>query len=718
MENYKSVVTLFLILVLFFNGKIVSAFQDKTDIIQSHQIPSNWINLTSAEDLWESHPETIRSLFSNLDLEYPGLEPVSQALQSADTVTAASRLVTYYKNSESGHWLREKSYTFDSTEDRNRAEQLLNDKITRNGLAEIPKTDNGGWDWTYHGPRNDAEFGYFINRHRFFIDLLRGWQVTGQAAYAEKFDLLIRDWILHNPLPDKDHRVWEVLQTTTAELDWRDINEVNWRVLEAGNRMGDTWPQAFFGFQNAEDFSPAGRLLMLAGIPIHAQYLKEHHSIGHNHGTMELNGLGLAGLAFPEFRHADEWADYALEKMEDELEIQVYPDGVQTELTSTYQLVALRHFETLIENYRNAGRSVSDLYLKRVEEMYDYLAYSMRPDGFQPLNNDSDRSEMSAVVLNAAEIFDRPDWIYIATNGEEGVKPDGLPSRVFPWAGIHVMRNGWDTDSHWGFFHTGPYGTGHQHRDMLHFSVHAYGRDLLVDTGRYTHEDYFSFDPAMWRGYFRSSFSQNVILIDGAGQDVWDRIAEHPLEKGIDYVNIEEFDYAVDTFTGGYENTEGVAEHSRAVFYVRGKYWIVVDRITTDRPRELETLWHFAPDVNTMIEGFQVVSNDTSRGNLRLVPIGDISWDVKIVKGQTEPYIRGWYSETYGNKVPIPTAVYSAHIDDNTTFAWILVPANGSVPEVQAEFIDQDAGKVRMLVDGENPEIVTLPFVGNNLDIE
>ncbi len=695
-----------------------AVFNAQTEFVVKDSLNSDWQEIITAKDLWEAHPEIIRSVFSSLDLEHPGLKPVLEALQNADTVSAANRLVTYYKNSDSGHWLREKSYRFGNSEERNRAEQLLNDKITRNGFAEIPKKDNGGWDWTYHGPRDDAEFGYTLNRHRYFIDLLKGWQETGEETYAEKFDLLVRDWSLHNPLPGEDHRIWEVLRTSTDELDWRDINEVVWRVLEAGNRMGDSWPQAFYGFQDAEEFSAASRLLMLSGIPVHAQYLMEHHAIGHNHGTMELNGLGLAGLAFPEFRQADQWVDYALDKMEDELEIQVYPDGVQTELTSSYQLVALSHFETLIENYRNAGLSVSDSYLNRVEEMYNYLAYSMRPDGFQPLNNDSDRRDMRPAVISAAEIFDRPDWRYIATNGEEGVKPDGLPSRVFPWAGIHVMRNGWDSDNHWGFFHTGPYGTGHQHRDLLHLSVHAYGRDLLVDTGRYTYEDYFNFDPANWRGYFRSSFSHNVVLVDGAGQNVWERIAEDPLKEGTDYVNTEEFDYARDTFTGGYENTEGEAEHTRAVLYVRGKYWVIVDRITTDMPRKLEALWNFAPDVNTVIEDFQVVSNDTSRGNLRIVPAGKISWDVEITKGQTEPYKRGWYSATYGNKEPIPTAVYTADIESDTTFAWVLVPANGTVSSVQADLINPDAGKVRVQIEGEESLVVTVPVTDGTPEID
>ncbi|MEX2395860.1 MAG: alginate lyase family protein [Balneolales bacterium] len=670
----------------------------------------NWQEITTVEDLWELYPEKVRRIFASLDLQHPGLEQVNTALQSADTVAAGKALIQYYKQTDNAGWLLSPSYLTASQSDRELSDQLLEDIFTRAEVsAEVPKLDNGAWDWTFTGPEKDDEFGYTLNRHGSFNHLLKTWHETGNAAYAEKFDELVRDWIIHNPLPDQSEYFWEV-HRTSDELDWRDIGEVVWRDLDAGIRLGESWVHSFYGFQQAEAFSPASRLLMLYSIPIHAAYLKDYHKDSHNWTTMEMNGLGLVGLTFPEYKRADEWAGYALEVMENEINGQVYPDGVQHELSAKTQWVALNRFELLVENYRNAGRSVSDAYLERIEAMYDHLAYSVRPDGHQPLNNDSDREDLRPRILKAADIYDRPDWTYIATNGERGEEPEGLASVVFPWSGIHVMRSGWDAMSHWGFYHTGPYGTGHQHRDKSHLSVHAYGRDLLVDGGRFTHEDYFSFDPTIWRGYFRSSFSHNLILVDGAGQNAGPRIADRPLEEGKNFVNTSTFDYAVDTFSSGYEGVDGQADHTRAVLYVKDKYWVVVDHIATDRPRTLETLWHYAPDVNAGIEAGQVVSNDSGKGNLRIVPAGDIQWDLEMVEGQTEPFIQGWYSITYGEKEPNPTAIYTTNIEGDATFAWVLVPADGQVPEVQAELVDEQTGLVRVTVEGEDPVLVTVPL--------
>ena len=78
---------------------------------------------------------------------------------------------------------------------------------------------------------------------------------------------------------------------------------------------------------------------------------------------------------------------------------------------------------------------------------------------------------------------------------------------------------------------------------------------------------------------------------------------------------------------------------------------------------------------------------------------------VKIVKGQTEPHIQGWWSERYNHKEPSPTAVYSAKIDTTATFAWVLLPGRGAVPHAKAEMIaeDEKGVRIRIEVPGEEP---------------
>lgn len=693
---------------------------------------ANWQEIQQIEQLWRSNPDPIRTVIRSLDRDINSkrFNKIEDALSNSDTVEAAGLLLRYFKEKDPPTWFLNDVHAdkSDGNGYQKEANQLLHhDKLTLTGVtAEIPKTKDGGWNWHYTGPESDDEFGYELNRHTYFIPLLEAYRATGNSDYARKFDLIIRDWTLHNPLPEKDHAIWRVHRINdTSQLDWRDIGEVVWRDLEAGVRLGESWLAAFWGFQQSDVFTPAARLLMLGSIINQAEYLKNYHKKNHNWTTMEMNGLGLAGLLFPEFKQAEKWTTYAISTMEKELNQQVYPDGTQTELSTKTQWVALNRFEMLRDHFLNSGQTVPESYTKRLEEMYRYLARSMRPDGHQPLNNDSDREDLRPRIRTAAEKFNRPDWLYIASNGKKGERPKGLSSSVFPWAGIHIMRGGWAPNSHWSYFDTGPFGTGHQHTDMLHLSIHAHGRDILVDGGRFTHENYFSFDPATWRGYFRSSFSHNVILVDGYGQRDAPTKAKDPLREGIDYVNTDTFDYATGTFSSGFGKGTGNwftpevmadAEHTRAVLFLKSKYWLVVDRIKPERPSSIEVLWHFAPDVSVHLQGEQAVSVDPNKGNLRIVPLNQHSrrWNVKSVRGQTEPHIQGWYSETYGSKQPNATIIYSADIEGQSTFAWLLLPSLGKVPNAEAKIVESDEQSesvtISIKIDDKPRELINVPL--------
>jgi hypothetical protein len=661
-------------------------------------LTGKWQDIRSENDLWQFRPDRIASVFKALDLSQPTLSNVNIKLSQGDTVAAAKALLKYYSRLDRRWVLTAIETTAENFMET--ADALVLDSIIREGnRVKIPLNYSQGWQWDYTGPLKDDEFAYSLNGHQYLPALYMAQRELKDSKYVKTFDRLMKDWVFQHPLPEKGDSIYIVLDTA-QHIDYRDIGEVEWRTIQAGQRLGSSWPQLFYAFQNEDDFSPATRLLMLSSMCEQAEFLKQYHKFGHNWTTMEMNGLALFALAFPEFKKADEWAAYSLSVMSDEINRQVYPDGVQTEVATKTQWVALQRFESIANNFQKANRTISLDYMKGVEKMYNYLAYSMRPDGHQPLNSDSDRDDLRERVLIAAKKFSRADWQWIATNGKLGVIPSAGPSLTFPWAGIHIMRNGWDDQSAWSFFDNGPYGTGHQHRDKLHLSVSAFGKDLLVDGGRFTHQDYFSFDPTIWRGYFRSSFSHNVILVDGNGQNASSTRANTPLVEGDDFVHKKGFDYAYGTFSDGFENVNRKISHSRSVLYLHDKYWVVLDHIDTDQPRKIQVLWHYAPDCEVVLEENEAASTSTDNKNLRIVPAGNVTWEIEVVKGQEEPFKQGWYSETYGSREPNPTVIYSAELAGPVTFAWILVPADGTVPHVNTVFRER-GGIVTVTIDDE-----------------
>jgi hypothetical protein len=631
-------------------------------------------------------PERVSLLFDSLNLDRPALAKVKEAVLARDYPAACHALILYYRTAPTAKWLRHPLVSETRKSDA-RADSILSDKLEFYGKrAAVPRTAAGGLDWTFAGPHNDPEWNFSLNWMGHLAPLTAGYFKTGRRDYVERIDRDVRDWILANPHPGRATRAG------------------GWRGLEVAMRVRN-WLPVFYGLQPVDEFSPAARILMLSSLVEHAQYLMLFHRRDANNWTVsEMHALGTIGSAWPEFRDAGGWRAYSQEKigwLADEL---VYPDGAEAELTSTYHRVATETFDGYVDTLRRFGYPVADSIAVDIKRMWTYLAYSLRPDGTSPQNNDSDRSDIREKLIAAAKSHDRPDWGYIATNGREGNKPRIGPTVTFPWAGHAVMRSGWGADAHWSFFDAGPFGVAHQHHDKLHLSIDAFGRPLLVDAGRFTYAE------GRHRDYFAGSAGHNVLLIDGAGQNQTPARAQRPM-PGADYGSTPEFDFARGIFDAGFSGIKGRAVHTRTVVYLRDRFWIVADRIETDRSRTVEALWHFAPDCKVAVEGKTVASTDAGRGNLRVAPIGGIPWKTTIVAGAERP-VQGWYSAGYDDKVPNPTAIYFAEIPGTTTFAWVLLPARGEVPPVDARVLSsrEDRIEVRVQVGSEPAFVVIVPM--------
>jgi hypothetical protein len=529
-------------------------------------------------------------------------------------------------------------------------------------------------DWSYLGPKDSWEWGYNLNRHYHINELRQAYLKTGNPRYIHGIDDHLRDWVLSNPYPNRKSRE----------------DRPQWRGLEVQHRL-KVWVKVFYEFNHDPGLQPGTQILMLTSIADHADYLRRFHSAGGNWITMEMNALALAAAYWPEFKEAAKWRDHALARMSEQLHHQTYPSGVQKELAMHYHMVAARNMSDLVERAETYGWQLPSESRETLERMYTYAARVSRPDGQQTANNDSAMRDISDQIIAKASRYKRDDWLYIMTNGREGRKPDYTPSVVYPWAGHVVARNNWTRDAHWSFFDVGPWGTGHQHNDKLHISLYAYGRTLLIDSGPFT---YRGRTPE--RRYAQGTQSHNAILIDGRGQNRYEKARQEPMTGN--YHVSDELVFARGTVDQGFQSIEGTAVHTRAMLYIRDKFWIVVDRIKTDRARDISALWHYHPDCTVTLQGDEVVSTDDDKGNLRIIPVGDLKWQPQIVKGSTSPFI-GWHSLTLGHKTPAPSAVYRGQISDTTTFAWILLPARGDVPRLNMKSLATGNEDIRLLID-------------------
>lgn len=636
---------------------------------------------TTVEWVCETQETRVEKMFDALNLDYEGLEEVKTAYEAGNKIEACKTLIAYYKEKAQKD-NRPIDPPAPSDKTHSESEQILQDTFTfQNVTGTVPRQDNGALDWTHRGPNDDREWAFFLNRHGHLGTLLSAYRKTGNPAYVNRIDEHIREWVLVNPYPAEQ------------------TGDARWRGLETMARISQ-WANIFYSLANDDALTPATRILILSSIPDHAHYTQHFHAQGGNWLAMQMAALANGAIQWPEYKNASTWLNYATNTLMPEMEKQIYPDGPQKELASHYHGASLFAFQRYADLLADAGHEVPKMWQDGLEIMWNYWAYSMRPDGHGVLNNDSNLDFNRPRVLDAAKRYNRPDWTYIASNGQEGEKPSGLPSIMFAWAGQLIMRSGWDANAHWGVFDVGPWGIGHQHNDKLHLSVAAFGRDILVDAGRL----YYKGDK--WRNFICSTAAHNTLLMDGAGQNNDVKEFTEPLGAN-DFQITDTHDWARGAFTAGYKNTDGEAIHTRTVVYVRNQYWVVVDHVQTDRPRDIHGLWHFHPQCTVSIEGQTVASTDADQGNARIIPAGSTHWDIDIIKGQEEPFIQGWYSREYNKKAPSSCAIYKTRIDQSTTFAWVIKTEKGSVSEPQIEWVSSDNNSVTLKIEDKT---LTIPI--------
>ena len=636
----------------------------------------NWQNIKSVEDVCNAYPDQMKTMLNQFNLDYKGMEKVKQAYDSGNIVEACTQLIEYYKNGNTAEYLRkvqpEKSNKTESLADT----ILKNVFVIQNVRGEVPVGKDGHRDWSYKGPNNDREWAWLSNRHSQIDHVFHVYLETGNPKYAKYIDLFLRDFIIKSmPYPG-------VKSSTSV-----------WRGLEVSHRE-KVWSRIFYGLLNSEYLSPATELLILSSLPDHAHYNRNFHG-GNNWLTMEISALATVATNFPEYKNSPEWLSYSIKTMTASMKDQVYPDGVQTELTSHYHYVALANFMLFKDICDKANQSLPDFFNQTIENMWNYLAYSLRPNGCSPLNNDGDLDYNRDKIINIVSKYKREDWEYIATNGESGSMPQKDPSFIFPWAGQLICRSGFDPDAHWSFFDIGPWGSGHQHKDKLHISISAFGRDLLVDAGRFAYTGEVA---KKFRGYAKGTQGHNTVMIDGKGQKEDIRVTDKPLSENHFKIS-SDFDYAWNSFNKYYDLED--VKHTRALFYVRGNFWVVVDKIETNSPRKIETLWHWHPDckVRKLANGIVTTKND--KGNLEIIPVGDTAWEIEMVKGREKPEIQGWYSEEYNRYEPNVATIYSANINAGSIFVWLLVPFEKERPVMLAKIISENSKNIKLNVENQ-----------------
>lgn len=635
-------------------------------------------------------PTHRQTVMQALDLSYPPLAGVADALKRGDRETAHHRFLSHMRARE-----KPQGPTLDQVEGpvlhpdwQKIADEALAGRYGTVGYFtqfSDAWTDTNGdahrWVLQEEPLRlNWARENGHLNRHFHWVSLAKTWSESDDGRYAKQFSDEVFDWVSREPF------FWD-RTPTVGGLNIMDGTTFRWGYMNTSNigrRLELTWWPAYEAFRKAPEFSDDAHFAMLAGMIRQAQLITNPssfavHDDGAAHTTM---ALLQTAILLPEFGASAEWKSLAEKRWDEVLARQFHPDGSHVSLSTGYNWATILSLENFIRFHEQLGGEAPPKYLAQLEKALEHPLLLSTPSQTQIPLNDGGWSFVDDHYRRSLHWFPhRKDFQWLATRGAEGTPPKKV-SHYFPNAGHYLMRTGWGEAEKYLFFGAGPWGASHGKHDALNIFT-QFGNHLLIrDAGRGA---YSGVGNTVHAG---RSLSFNTLSPDWAQENSiphW----KQEMHRGFGppkrrWLSNDRFDYGEGTFEYGWhrpgEHIQG--KWVRQVLFIKGEqatrdgYYVVIDTVepVDDTQRTWRHPWQLNPNppeigIREGDKSVVAISPAVALQVLPVDPVGDLQ--VRVIQGQEKPELLGWrvYGET-AKPYPVPT--YEWQADSTFCRAWVI----------------------------------------------
>jgi hypothetical protein len=499
----------------------------------------------------------------------------------------------------------------------------------------------------------DVKYPWELARCQHWVVLGQAYKFSGDERFAREIANELDDFLQANPVGIGIN--W----TCTMDVALRAVSWTLGLELIHGCRSIDN-----------EGWARAYSALFDHGVFIRGN-LENTYEVTSNHFLSNVVGLWFLGAALADVPTAREWTAFARAALEQEIDVQVLPDGADFESSVPYHRLVAELFlgSARLGDYR--GEPLSARYRSRVRDMVSYFAAVTRPDGLMPQVGDADDGRLHVLsgygtttpqdarhlLAAAGAMFAEPRWTALAADvsGWEaawwGLGPgpartvdvDTPPgSRLFRDAGVAIMRTG----RHYLLITNGVVGTkgfgNHKHNDQLSFEFHPDGVPLIVDPGSFV----YTADAAA-RNRFRGTAYHSTVSVDGIEQNEMNpdwlfRLFE---SANAEHVSFDDRSETIE-YVGrhhGYERLADPGTHERRWrLDKRTGSLEIVDRLNGRGEHDLQWRFHLAPGV--AIERVDDQAFKLHAAGRR--------WTLRVPSGLTMIQVPVAYSPSYGVAIP------------------------------------------------------------------
>lgn len=622
--------------------------------------------------------------FEIINLNYAGLEKVKNAYDKSQYNDAAKALLAYYKNKMGGKPDLSNLETpvdtigaLDQKTQETADKALLHQFKTQEAYGFFDFGKDINWQlW----PVKDNEVRWQLHRVKWWLPMALAYRSTKDEKYAKEWMAQFEDWMKKNPLG------------LSADND-----KYAWRPLEVSDRVQSLVPIMSM-FINSPNLSPGFLLTFLNSYHQQADYLPSHYATEGNHRLFEAQRALFAGASFPEYKNAPAWRKSGIDVLNTEIKKQVYPDGIQYELSPVYHAAAIDIFAKAYKAAQIAGveNEFPASYKQTIEKMAMAFINITFPNYNQPMFGDSWWREKSFRIkqyTSWSEMLPQNQFIkYFATDGKQGQKPNWL-SNALSDAGFYTFRNGWDNASTILILKASPPGEFHAQPDNGTFELWVNGRNFTPDAGCFV----YSGDAEIMkqRDWYRQTSVHSTLTLNNENMVITKASKNNwKTNKNLDLL----------TFTNpSYKNMD----HRRSVLFIDQKYFLIIDEATGTAKGELGIHYQLKEDSQPIL--------DTKNRSVATTYVDGNNLLIKCLTPQTMlKEEEGKVSYAYGKELKRPAFVFEKPKTDEKSvhFVSVLYPYSGkqapniSIKENKGNDYENGKLNITLIIDGKPKEIV------------
>lgn len=532
-------------------------------------------------------------------------------------------------------------------------------------------------DWDSN-PQKDKEWLWQFHRFYWLEPLAGAYVRTHDEKYAAEWAFEMRSWIEHMHRPENA------------------FNHPGWRSLDTAIRM-KTWAVTLEFFLKSPALDGALLADVLWSLDVHCQRIAERCRTAQNRDgdlgnwdIFHVEGLLFTAAALPERKKSTEEIQMAAELMVAFQKRVLLDDGVINEFIPSYHSAYPGQFARLVRVCRSLKLPVEipQEFMDRLEKSINAMAVWSHPDGTSPVFGDAwlgSRDGNRRWILPFLPLFDRPDWRWFASKGQEGAPPASRMQEL-PAAGYYTMRSDWTENAL--FLVTKNSKTthfGHNQADNLTFELSAYGQRLMTDSGCYN----YSGEPE-WRQFFRSPAVHQLVSLDEQPiQSCGRKIVSRSISASETFPSME-------VLTLENEPVPGLT-HRRTFLLADSRFFVIFDELSGSASGQLRQHFQFLPGEWTFQpEQLRAFTQHPNAPNLLLVGAETAAQPAISLEEED-----GWISTRYMQKERRPAFAFtqSKSASETVRFSTLLFPtptAETLPPEIHFTVETDFSSKIRI----------------------